>query len=326
MGEVIFIEVLDKHDRVKERHRCDSFPINLGRSYTNDVIISDAQVCPEHLVISRDESGILWAQDLGSVNGIVRAGTADREIRVRIECDTKILLGGVTIRFRTQSYKVADTVPSSMQGIFWRSAFLSRRNAALASLLMVIVTMVFVYQGYIETLSPMRYFNASLVVLFPSIIIVLVWAGIWSLISRVVHLRSYFIAHFTIGFLALSVWFVLTVVVEYIRFSFSSNFVGSLAGYSSTFAVVTAVLFGHLSFCSTKSVYSRLAKCGGFSGLLVGVAFLMSYTSGDEFSTELDFGKELKPPMFVVSGSEDLETFFERAEFVKRKVDQLSVE
>ncbi len=310
MGEVIFVEILDKHDRVKERHRCDSFPVTIGRSYSNDVIISDSQVCPEHVRLVRDESGQIWAQDLGSVNGVFRAGAIEKVPRIPIKCDTKLHIGATTVRFRTQTYRVADTVPSSMQGVYWRSGFVSRRNAALASLLMVIVTMLIVYQGFVETLTPMRYFNAALAVLFPSILMVLVWAGIWSLVSRVVHSRSYFTAHFIIGFLAISAWFSLSITADYVKFALASPLIGSLVGYAATFAVVTSVLFGHLSFCSTRSVYSRLAGSGGFAGLLVGVAFLMSYTSGEEFSTELEFAKELKPPMFVLAPIKDPDKFF----------------
>lgn len=326
MVEVIFVEILDKHDRVKERHRCASFPVLVGRSYINDIIVGDHQVCPEHMRIERDAAGQLWIEDLGSVNGVLPAGTGERSRRIRIQCDTKVHIGGTTLRFRSPTYKVADTVPSSMQGMYWRASLLSRRSAALASLLMVLVTLAFVFQGFVEPMTPARYLNAALMVFFPAVVFVLLWGAIWSLLSRIAHQRTYFVAHFTIGLLSLCCWFTVKIIVDYLAFSFDSEMLASTAGYFLAAGLITAALFGHLSFCSTRSVYQRLARAGGFAGLLVGVAFLMNYTAGGEFSSELDFNKQLKPPAFALAEAASLPEFLAEASEIKASVDELARE
>ena len=55
MAPLGYVEVLDAKGNVTERVRVDSFPIQVGRAYSNHVVINDPYVCPVHLAIERDE-------------------------------------------------------------------------------------------------------------------------------------------------------------------------------------------------------------------------------------------------------------------------------
>ena len=48
MAPLGYIEILDSKGNVVERTRIDSFPIHIGRAYSNEVVIDDAYVCPAH--------------------------------------------------------------------------------------------------------------------------------------------------------------------------------------------------------------------------------------------------------------------------------------
>ncbi|MFQ5561150.1 MAG: FHA domain-containing protein [Nitrospinota bacterium] len=53
--EKIIIEVLRKQGRVQERHSFLGGSVKIGRGYSNDVILSDPFVSPDHVQISPHE-------------------------------------------------------------------------------------------------------------------------------------------------------------------------------------------------------------------------------------------------------------------------------
>ena len=67
MDEVIWVEVLSRHRAVVSRHRCTGRVVRIGRAYTNDVVLDDPYVAPEHAIIVRDEDGA--ARRRGSRHG-----------------------------------------------------------------------------------------------------------------------------------------------------------------------------------------------------------------------------------------------------------------
>ena len=54
MAPLGYIEILDGKGNVLERTAVESFPVNIGRAYTNQVIVTDPHVCPMHLTIAPD--------------------------------------------------------------------------------------------------------------------------------------------------------------------------------------------------------------------------------------------------------------------------------
>src|ERR687893_1841123 len=70
MATLGYLEVLDQKGRVSQRFPVQSLPLTLGRAYTNQVILDDPFVSPEHATIGYDDNGRLWARDLGTVNGL----------------------------------------------------------------------------------------------------------------------------------------------------------------------------------------------------------------------------------------------------------------
>ena len=66
---MIWVEILSRHHDVVARYRCED-GARIGRAYDNDVVVDDPYVAPHHARIVRDEAGELFAEDLGSVNGL----------------------------------------------------------------------------------------------------------------------------------------------------------------------------------------------------------------------------------------------------------------
>ena len=91
MGALAWVELLDRRGHVRTRHRIDSLPALIGRSYGCDVLVDDPWISPIHVRIYRDLDGSFKVEDAGSENGL---WLPDEERRV-----TLLPLGrGVTLR------------------------------------------------------------------------------------------------------------------------------------------------------------------------------------------------------------------------------------
>ena len=65
----VIVEVLNKQQKVTERHKFLQPQVKLGRAFDNDVILFNKHVCPYHAKLQQDEEGHWWLEDLSSVNG-----------------------------------------------------------------------------------------------------------------------------------------------------------------------------------------------------------------------------------------------------------------
>jgi pSer/pThr/pTyr-binding forkhead associated (FHA) protein len=110
MGALAWVELLDRRGHVRARHRIDSLPALIGRSYGCDVLVDDPWVSPIHVRIYRDLDGSFKVEDAGSENGL---WLPDEERRV-----TLLPLGrGVTLRAGHTLFRLvpADlTVPPAL--------------------------------------------------------------------------------------------------------------------------------------------------------------------------------------------------------------------
>jgi len=111
MEELIYLEVLDRAGRVRERHRLTQFPVIIGRDYSCDILLDDEYVSPRHLRIEQDAGGLLVAADLESSNGsFVGASTLPVE-RVNLGAETLLRVGRSHLRLRKPAFPVPAALP-----------------------------------------------------------------------------------------------------------------------------------------------------------------------------------------------------------------------
>ena len=174
MEEVIWVEVLSRHRAVVARHRCTGRGIRIGRAYTNDVVLDDPYVAPEHAQIVRDEDGRLVVEDLGTVNGLCAAHGRKRLERLALCDDSIFRLGQTMLRIRALDHKVA---PERQLGA-------EPRMLALIAGLFLAVFMGEALSLWLGDYSEPRAvtYVAPLVAGFVAIGL---WSALWSLVSRV---------------------------------------------------------------------------------------------------------------------------------------------
>src|SRR5215207_8677363 len=119
MATLGYLEVLDPKGRVSQRFPVQSLPIRLGRAYTNDVIVDDPFVCPEHLMIGYDESGRLQARDVGTVNELREIAGGQPVPSLLLASGTEFQIGHTHFRYCETSHVVAPAEVDSAGIMRW---------------------------------------------------------------------------------------------------------------------------------------------------------------------------------------------------------------
>lgn len=321
MERVVFVETLDRWGRVNLRARLNSLPINIGRAYTNDVILDSGFVSPEHVQIVEDDQGRLAAVDLDSTNGLFVAGTSERVSRVVLSDDTDLRIGRMRIRVRTPQSAIAPVWKEEESG-----ATRERFGTPLAGVAALGVTLlVLSLNKYLSSYERVSVSTLTAEVM-PILILVAIWAGIWSFASRVIAHEFRFILHWLVACAATAGLLVLVEGEEYHSFFFNGGFLEILLNVSMWMIWTGLLLYGHLRLVSQRS---RRFVAGWAVGLAIVVQGLLGFdywVSEDDFTTDREFSYQLKPVSRDFLHKNSVEEFFAHSAELKDEVDSLAKE
>jgi len=293
MGKIVFVEVLDRRGNIRERVKIDSFPVTIGRGYTNAVIVDDRLVSAEHLRISLDMEGSMIVEDLNTLNGSRLSKSWERIERYRVPAggEAVILIGQTVLRLRGDDFVVGPAASSrACYGPFGRYI----ENRAIAFLLFVAgfgVNVLTFAQGINKKVIWSDLTGMSLVLL----IVFAVWTGFWSFLNRLVAHSFRFMTHLAISGIASIVFLMLLAAAEYFEFIFSAPAAAEIARFAGFGMIFSLLLYGHLSIVSELSGRKRLVSSALISAGLVGIVLLIIYTNRKEFSNDLRFSSIMKP-------------------------------
>jgi pSer/pThr/pTyr-binding forkhead associated (FHA) protein len=233
---MMWVEVLSRHRDIAARFRIDTAEARIGRGYDNDVIIDDPYVAARHLRVFRDEAGQLVAEDLGSTNGTFLDGDRTRLARIVVDGELPIRIGKTHLRIRESHHEVERERMAAPE----RPTLPVAAVAALgASLLGVSALQIWLAQTGEQRAS------SYLAPLLGVVAMVLVWAGIWALMSRIFSGSSHLLRNLLItlaGGLAFSVYHELA---RLLAFSWTWS-AASTYQYVAGWSILAAVCFLHL--------------------------------------------------------------------------------
>lgn len=320
MEQVIFVETLDQQGNVRSRVRLNSFPVTIGRSYTNDIILDDPYVCPQHASITVDSNGNLSIQDLGSVNGIYEPPSPKRTSHIALSSETKIRLGRTILRFCRPDHTVPTTFVdrASHAGI---QTFATSPAATLGiSTTALVLFTADAYLGSYERGNFSTILSQSL--LF--VVVLAVWAGCWSLASRMITHNFRYLTHLALtcgaamGFMALaagSIW---------LNFLFPGEQFLWLVEPVFDLLLFSLLLYGHFSFASSMASKRRWSSSFISSGVIIVLALLLEYADHNKFTVGLDYPAVLKSIDARWLPTVSLDEFMKDARHLKEKVDLLA--
>ncbi len=173
---MIWIEILSRQRDVVTRFRIDRPEVRIGRGYDNDVIVDDAYVAAQHLRIRRDETGRLIAEDLGSANGTFLDGAKTPLACIDIDGGQPIRIGRTYLRVRETNHAVEPERLARPE----RRIFPVLLAAALGGAILGIEALD-VWRAQTSEPRASSYLTPLLMVIAG----VLLWGGIWAVLSRV---------------------------------------------------------------------------------------------------------------------------------------------
>jgi len=309
MEAPIIIEVLDRFGKVKERHKIKSFPVRIGRSYKNDIIIDDNYVSAEHVELMVDGDGHIMATDLHSDNGLFTIHPVIRHDILTIDNDQRIRIGHTDLRFRSENFIVKETFFDHGRPSQWH---LIMTNGLILPLVWFLTAGILLANQFFMTIREVH-FNILLASVLPVLIVIVIWTFVWSVISKIITHKFYFAYHGIHVGLLLSGFYFIELSFEYLEFIFPINGLQSMLTIFSDLAFTMLLFYGHLR----QSTHFRRRKTKLISGviasLIVGVAYLISFVNQPQFSGQPDYSGLIKPPAFVLMKPESVDNFFNRS-------------
>jgi len=312
------IEILEKSGKVRERFRIDRFPIRIGRSYQNEIILDDEYVSPSHLSIELSESGQLYAVDLDSTNGVHQMPASKPITRKVIGEEMLLRIGHTLLRIRTPAFHVSP----AKENEYGFTALTQPFNRSSTFLGVLFITGIWlVIETYWNSFTTPRLGELVLLPLW-FIAAISLWAGVWALLSKIFMHHHYFKAHVFIACIALLVFSLFGTFREYYAFAFSADLSSDILLWVGFSVVLGAMLWGHLRLCTHKPSKKIALGTGLVVFTMVGLFGLSWHVTNNPITGALNFHGELKPPPFQIVKSATLDQFFQEVETMKSKIDK----
>lgn len=291
--------------------------IRLGRAFDNDCILSEGHVSEHHGQLRRDDSGRWWYEDLHSLNGSFDSRGKRIKAAMEMHSGDELLLGRVRLRLLAPEHPVNRTLALSR----WHHLLgLLQHPLALALQILVAGSLFLLNQSLTEFDQPRwgKHFGD----MFWFFGILLVWAGFWSSLGKLLRHEARFAAHLVVGN-ALLVFGVLADWATQVLAFNSTNTLLSLV----TDSLLGALLLGCMAAMSLQlALHARhwRLRLGAHaaSWILVGFFSVKPFQAYLDFSGHPQYIGELAPPAMRWHPAVSPETFLSDAEKVLAKPAQ----
>jgi hypothetical protein len=233
---MIWVEILSRHRDLAARFRLSGPEVSIGRGYDNDVIVDDPYVAARHLRLFRDSEGQLVAEDLGSANGTFLDGSRNRLARFVVDGQQPIRIGQTFVRVREANHVVEP-----------------ERIAPPHSPILPVVAAIVLGAGilgldglriWLNQVTEAR-FSTYLTPLLTVCGALLVWVGIWALLSRILSGRAQFLRNLLIALGGTFVFSLYNELSQYFAFAWTWPAPSSYE-YVAIWSVIACVCFLHL--------------------------------------------------------------------------------
>lgn len=315
--EIVLVEVLDGDGRVRSRERvallAEKRDFSIGRGITADVVIDDAHAAALHASVEVAADGSLTVSDLGSVNGIVVAGTRLRGARGLRLAGNEVQVGRSRLRIRTASEVLApeevdDAQPASRRhDPVWIAAIAG--GAILAHLV------------YLSWLAAPRDFTGNTVALVAgAAVLVTAWVAVWGLLTRIMRGEWRILRHVAI---VLGVSALFAAANDVIDIGW---FMLSIPPWGSVAALIGSVAFGWLLYLHLSQASNLTRRRAAWAACII-PALLWA---GGQWMTERSqtrdvnhIGGQLRlyPPAWRLRPAETADAFFRRAATLRTSAD-----
>jgi hypothetical protein len=306
----IIIEEISRGHKLQHRHQLNQGKIRVGRDYSNDIILADPHICPQHIDISFDDGN--WkVTDNNTINGtfLENHNSKKQSANEHIVQDGDIIcIGKSLLRFVFRDHEVAPTVPFS--------AFESLINILRNPLALTLSIGVFIAiaGGVFYLNKPIESNFSQLLV---SAIGMCLMFGLWpagvALVSHLTKHDARVMAQLGVSFVLFNLMWLSDLLENIVAFNTASN--------SVLVILVTLIPIGlaftlfwlnsYIGFHMTAK--RRMITAVSLTTLLFGGGYLVQYSNQPEFNPHPHYNATIMAPSFLIAPSNSVDDFIEQS-------------
>ncbi|MES2398899.1 MAG: FHA domain-containing protein [Pseudomonadota bacterium] len=294
--------------RLDVRH----WPVTVGRSLANDLVLDDSHVAADHLRISRNEDGTVSVQVLDTLNGVML--NTQQHARDEVFAwppGQPLVLGRLKLALRLAGEPV--TAEELLPRLPWKNV--GWTLAALGTVLVMVLAMAWLTVA--DPSSLVRQLPATLAVVVFGIAI---WAGGWAMATKLFTGRLYFWRHVRIAcWSSLGIQAVET-LAGLLAFAFSLESLARFDVQLMLLGMVVAVYL-HLTVIAPHST-RRLAVGVALVAVLGSLAMLgTNWLQNKRFSNRL-YMSTIYPPGWRIAPAVPVTQFLQEAGDIRQRLDR----
>jgi hypothetical protein len=313
MERLAWIEILDRHGDVSVRHPVHAWPLRVGRDYSSDLVLDDPYVAANHLEINRLDGGRYQLTELGSVTGLTIDSMRGKQTGATVSANDVIRIGQTQLRVRPPDYAVAAEKP--LPNNVWLRSW---PGLILGFAILLLAHMLTLWLEYNRDDS----YKILVEPLLGDIPTLLLWAGLWALIGRVLSGRANFIAHAVVASMVVALIMLLnSLLFGYVDFAFNTSLMTQVLSGVIGPLLIGWLLYRHICLVSRVNRRRLGITLAVLMAALSGMFYAIEEWTGDDLSG-MDYSHTLGPPSMSLVHGKSTEEFIAGAGVLKSKVDE----
>jgi len=318
MDAVMLLEVLDDHGNVQSRLRVAGAggSCRIGRSLSCELCIDDPYAAAAHAQLTLQSDGQVLVQDLGSRNGTRHDGLLVDPAAGRVISGGELLVGRTRVRVRT----LDEPVPAERP---FRRDLLRRHRTELAvagSLL------CFAFAAFTQwILTPERLAQRVLIAELLALAVLSLWAGAWSLVSRLTVGAWKVRIHVAIAAICIGLWVWGWWLYTVAAFALQWRWIGLLAAILAA-AVAVAAAYLHLRNATHFHRVASLLLATAAALICGGIWWLVDLQVDPRTVNRVPLGAPVQPAALRLAPSMDPADYLTDLMALKRDANRLRQE
>ncbi len=292
--------------------------IRVGRGYANDFIIADPYVSEHHCVIHAHEEGFT-IEDLSSANGTHINGKAKIEKEAPLRSGDEVTIGRTRLRFLVAGHPVLPALALAVPSAFFQEINQPGKAWLIVASALLLSSAIEHQESY-KNMPLSKFISMGIGLL----LIILVWAGVWAFVGRLIKHRSNFNAQLSwaaLFFLAMTFFYPLAAHCGY----WASSFVVEMAvGSVISWVFLSFLIAGHLTIATFISRRNQIIAATIISTVIIFFGIVTYYAGKTEFDPQPDFYSTLVPPYANIVHGGSMDDFLRKSEKVFLPVSSLA--
>jgi hypothetical protein len=303
--DALVVQIAGRQGRVAELTRSRDGSLCVGRSYDNDLILTDQHVAPQQLAFTQVDDQ--WQmQVLDHTNPVLLNSKKVIGDSTPVSSGDLVTIG----RTRLSLYSSETPVERTRKLVLSNWLALDNTGPIIPVLVLLAVCLFDLTLSYFEESIDLKWEPYAYGVLFSGVIIVS-WAGLWAIAGRILRHQHHYglqlIATTVVSLLAS----LLSLVGTYLAYPFHNVPVSDAVEWAVILVVLTALL--HLNLLIATNIRRTLAVATALAALVTGVSFaFVLFGQDDEIYYIPEYSSTLLPPAFQVFEGQSMDGYFAR--------------